>query len=129
MNVRTLSSDLSPSLPRNNNTATIRITVPAQVYIEVEQEYLEGSVLNGFAFVGGVWTLINGTFAAIFGSTLLLVLFGALNSNISGLNSVLEWSPGIKPLSIYGIAHFFRSGRASLADRGYTFPQRSEIEL
>lgn len=76
MNVHALSPDWLSSLPKDNNTATLRVTVRSQPYIEVEQEYLEGSVLNGFALVGGVWTLVNGVFAAIFGSTLLLVLFG-----------------------------------------------------
>lgn len=39
---------------------------------------MENSVVSGIALVGGVWTLVNGTFAAIFGSTLLLVLLGML---------------------------------------------------
>jgi hypothetical protein len=56
--------------------------------MEIEQEYFEGSVLSGLATVGGVWTLINGVFAAIFGSTLLLVLFGAL---LSGLLRLLTY--------------------------------------
>ncbi len=76
MSIRAISPDWLPSLPRDNHTATLRVTMRSQPYIEVEREYLEGSVLNGLALVGGVWTLVNGVFAAIFGSTLLLVLFG-----------------------------------------------------
>ncbi len=70
--------DSLPSLPKDNNSATLRITIQSQPDIQVEQEYLEGSVVSDFALVGGTWTLINGLFAAIFGSTLLLVLFGTL---------------------------------------------------
>lgn len=75
--MRALSPDWISSIPRNNHTATLRVVIRSQPYIYIEQDYLEGSsVLNGFALIGGVWTLINGIFAAIFGSTLLLVLFG-----------------------------------------------------
>lgn len=83
MDIHSPSPDLLPSLPRDNQTATLRVTVQWQPEIEVKQEYIENSVLNGLATVGGVWTLVNGTFAAIFGSTLLLVLFGAFISSFS----------------------------------------------
>jgi len=34
------------------------------------------SVLNGFASVGGVWTLLDGVFMLLFGSYLVRILFG-----------------------------------------------------
>lgn len=71
-----VSPDWMSSIPRNSTTATLRVAIRSQPYIDIEREYLEGSVLNGFGLIGGVWTLINGVFAAVFGSTLLLVLFG-----------------------------------------------------
>lgn len=50
---------------------------------QIEQDYSDSSVLSGFALLGGVWTSINGLFAAIFGSTLLLVLFGGVNFSLT----------------------------------------------
>lgn len=70
--------DWLPSLPRDNNTATLRVTMKVQKEIEVEEERAESSVLEGLAQIGGIWTLIKGLFAVIFGSTLLLQLFGEL---------------------------------------------------
>lgn len=48
----------------------------AQHDIQIEKEVPQVSVFDGFARVGGFYTLINGVFAAIFGSTLLRILFG-----------------------------------------------------
>lgn len=45
-----------------------------------------------------MWTFVNGLYSGIFGSTLLLVLFG------------------IKPLSIYGLFHAFSGRRVSLVE-------------
>lgn len=47
-----------------------------QADIKVEQDDSIHSVISGLALLGGAWTFVNGVFAAIFGSTLLLVLFG-----------------------------------------------------
>jgi hypothetical protein len=43
----------------------------------VTKDYVDQTLWSGLAVVGGVWTFINGVFSAIFGCTLLLVLFGA----------------------------------------------------
>lgn len=74
LNVGYLFPDLSSSFP--NNTASLRLFFPQQDEVSIQQEYLEGSLLDGFALLGGVWTFINGLFATVFGCTLLLVLFG-----------------------------------------------------
>lgn len=76
-NVKSLISDPSPFISRDNNTATLRISMQEpQVELRVERDHSGGSVLNGIALLGGIWTSLNFAFAAIFGSTLLLVLFG-----------------------------------------------------
>lgn len=76
VDVVSIVPDWSLLVPKDNNTATSRLFAPLPRDIQIEQEYFEDSVLNGFALLGGVWTFVNGLFAAIFGSTLLLVLFG-----------------------------------------------------
>ena len=40
------------------------------------------SFLGGISFIGGVWTFVEGTFAATFGTTLFLVLFGMSSSHL-----------------------------------------------
>ena len=72
-----LSPDLSLEVPRDNNTATLRLYLQddySDWYLSVE--YREKSVLGGISAVGGLWTVLNGLFATIFGTTLLFVLFG-----------------------------------------------------
>ncbi|KAJ3565962.1 hypothetical protein NP233_g7304 [Leucocoprinus birnbaumii] len=64
----------------------------------IEQEVVNNTVWNGLALLGGVWTIVNGVFAAIFGSTLLLTLFG------------------MKPLSVYGFVHTMTGVKPSLTD-------------
>lgn len=83
-----LSSDPSLQVPRHNNTATLRLYLQDD-YSDwhVSVEYREKSVLSGLAAVGGFWTVLNGLFATIFGTTLLFVLFGS------------------KPLSTFGLIH------------------------
>lgn len=79
-NIQSLAPDPSPIDPKDNNTATLRLAPPFNPYeYAVEQEYVEHSVLSGLALMGGIWTSLNGVFAMVFGSTLLLVLFGALH--------------------------------------------------
>jgi len=73
-----------------------------------------GSFLGGISFIGGVWTFVEGTFAATFGTTLFLVLFGMSSSHLLQIdpNSV---GTGIKPLSVYGLVHKSSKGRPVLA--------------
>ncbi|KAF5350026.1 hypothetical protein D9756_009155 [Leucocoprinus leucothites] len=84
------------------NSASLRL-VPlrrggSQAEYRLVQDDKENSMLSGVALLGGLWTFLNGAFAVIFGSTLLLILFG------------------IKPLSIYGLAHMISGNKNSLAE-------------
>jgi hypothetical protein len=70
----------NPSLqvPRDNNTATLRLYIQDDFSDwRIFSQYREKSVLSGMAAVGGFWTVLNGIFATIFGTTLLWVFFGA----------------------------------------------------
>ncbi|KAF5345257.1 hypothetical protein D9756_011420 [Leucocoprinus leucothites] len=71
---------------------------PGDRTVNIERDTVRTTIWNGLGLLGGVWTLVNGLFAAVFGSTLLLVLFG------------------IKPLSVYGLLHIFSGRQHSLVD-------------
>ncbi|KAJ3554736.1 hypothetical protein NP233_g12360 [Leucocoprinus birnbaumii] len=74
--------------PPSANQSSLRLTVPLCLpRTKVQKEVPLYNVLSGFSFMGGVWTSVNGTFSTIFGTTLLLIIFG--------------W----QPLSVYGIVH------------------------
>ncbi|KAJ3569527.1 hypothetical protein NP233_g4991 [Leucocoprinus birnbaumii] len=102
----------------DQDTATFRITLPSYLNtsylvpdIQIERDYYQDTMLTGFALLGGIWTFVNGLFAAIFGSTLLLVLFG------------------IKPLSIYGLVHFFQRQRGKLVTRSDVSSQEEQFRV
>lgn len=60
-----------------NNISTLRLSCNKVVNgWTIVQDYRQQSVLNGFSNVGGLWTFLNGIFAMIFGSSMLLLLFG-----------------------------------------------------
>jgi hypothetical protein len=88
--------DTGPLITNTNDAyTTLRISLPlygsnleSVPEIKIEQDYFQNTVFNGFAIVGGTWTFVNGLFAAIFESTLLLVLFGA---NSSTTNTCLSY--------------------------------------
>ncbi|KXN83768.1 hypothetical protein AN958_01095 [Leucoagaricus sp. SymC.cos] len=83
----------------SHEISTLRLfPVRRDVAWRLIQDYNEDSVLSGFALLGGVWTFLNGIFSILFGCTLLLMLFG------------------IKPLSIYGLAHLITGNKTSLAE-------------
>lgn len=99
--------------------ATVRLfsAVQQKFYstYKVTQDYRENSVLSGLGLLGGFWTFLNGIFAITFGCTLLLVLFGTIDSYIFLLTLEFKipfFGLGIKPLSIYGIL----GSRQSLAN-------------
>ncbi|KAF9440404.1 hypothetical protein P691DRAFT_767809 [Macrolepiota fuliginosa MF-IS2] len=95
-NINSLYPDTISPIAPDPNTVSLRLSFAYAAGLLVEQQYYEKTVLTGFALLGGVWTFISGIFAAIFGSTLFLVIFG------------------IKPLSVYGLVHLFR--KTSLVD-------------
>ncbi|KAF9446638.1 hypothetical protein P691DRAFT_761439 [Macrolepiota fuliginosa MF-IS2] len=101
VNIDTVFPDPN-TISHRNNTSSLQVFIPqkdlrTQKY-QVKQEYRDNSVVTGFSVLGGLWTFLNGTFAIIFGSSLLLVLFG------------------IKPLSVYGLIHSLQKGLVSLAE-------------
>jgi hypothetical protein len=72
-----LSPDPSLQVPRDNNTATLRLYLQADYSNwRLSVDYRDKSVLGGLSAVGGFWTVLNGSFAMIFGTSLLFVLFG-----------------------------------------------------
>ncbi|KAJ3568783.1 hypothetical protein NP233_g5491 [Leucocoprinus birnbaumii] len=96
--IRSLNPDQASNLkPLSSTQASLRI-IPPPVHPKVvyQRETAQYTFLGGLSFAGGVWTTLNGTFAAIFGSTLFLVMFG------------------IKPLSVYGLVHLMYKKRPEL---------------
>lgn len=68
-------------LHNGSDAATLRIIMARPISdTAFQQDSSANSVVNGFALLGGVWTFVSGAFAAIFGSTLLFVLFGMTRS-------------------------------------------------
>jgi len=47
---------------------------------ELVKEVKPSSILTGISTFGGIWTFITGIFSLVFGSSLLLVLFGKPSS-------------------------------------------------
>ncbi|KAF9522466.1 hypothetical protein CPB83DRAFT_911328 [Crepidotus variabilis] len=54
------------------------------------EDYVDQSMLSGLAAVGGLWAFFAGIFAAIFGTSMMRILFG------------------LKPLSVFGLIHWFQ---------------------
>ena len=72
-----LTPDTSSQTPRDNNTATLRLYTQTDLSnVRVSVDYREKSILTGLSALGGFWTIANGVFASIFGTTLWWVLFG-----------------------------------------------------
>ncbi|KAF9523166.1 hypothetical protein CPB83DRAFT_910834 [Crepidotus variabilis] len=70
---------------------TVRIKPPVKSSEwKVVEEYCEKSVLSGISTVGGLWTFLAGIFAAIYGTSVMKILFA------------------LKPLSLFGYAHFLQ---------------------
>ncbi|KAF8148833.1 hypothetical protein B0H34DRAFT_802726 [Crassisporium funariophilum] len=85
----------SPLIVRSPTTATLRLFGQNDISEwKIVGDYRDKSVWSGLSEVGGFWTFLNGVFAVVFGSGLLLIVFG------------------IKPLSAFtGIAHMFQVPR------------------
>ena len=68
---------VSPLIQHSPNISTFRVSLQdhQSEFITV-QDYTNRSVLHGFAEVGGLWTFLGGVFAAIFGSSLVQILYG-----------------------------------------------------
>jgi len=82
-----LASD-SRTFQQGPDVSTFRVAMQFDLSeIRMLQDYRSRSVLQGFSQVGGLWTFLTGIFAAIFGSTIIRILFGT------------------KPISFLGLAH------------------------
>ena len=71
-----LASDPSLNILRDN-TATLRLYVqpnPSDWHLSID--YREKSILDGISALGGFWTVANGIFATLFGTTLWWFVFG-----------------------------------------------------
>lgn len=78
----------SPLILQGRDVSTFRVIMQYDLSeSRMLQDYRSRSVLQGFSQVGGLWTFLTGVFAAIFGSTIVRILFG------------------IKPISFLGLAH------------------------
>ena len=72
-----LTPDPSLNIPRDNNIATLRLYMQTDFSnYRLSTDYREKSILAGIAAVGGFWTVANGIFAIIFGTTLWWFLLG-----------------------------------------------------
>lgn len=72
-----LMPDPSSNIPRDNNTATLRLYIqPDSSDWRLSTDYREKSILAGISALGGFWIVANGIFATVFGTTLWWVLFG-----------------------------------------------------
>ncbi|EDR05148.1 uncharacterized protein LACBIDRAFT_303536 [Laccaria bicolor S238N-H82] len=74
---------LAPEIPliqQSPNISTFRVFMSYDFSeTRMLQDYRSRSVLQGFAQVGGLWTFLTGVFAAIFGSTILQIVFGSIS--------------------------------------------------
>ncbi|KAF5349489.1 hypothetical protein D9756_008914 [Leucocoprinus leucothites] len=101
----------SPPDVNTSQTASIRLVLHRPDSILVEVDTREDVILDGFGYIGGLWTAVNGVFATIFGCTLTLVLFGA------------------KPLSIYGIVPLFFKRPNLYTDKSAEITQAERDDL
>ena len=104
--VPSLTPDPSLNIPRDNNTATLRLYIqPDFSDRRLSIDYREKSPLAGIvAALGGFWTVANGIFTIIFGTTLSWFLLGEWLDR-PYTRGVLTRTSGTKPLSAFGLIH------------------------
>jgi uncharacterized membrane protein len=74
----------SPLIQQGRDVSTFRVKMQSDLSESKKlQEYRSRSVLQGFSQVGGLWTFLTGVFAAIFGSTVIRILFGSFSGFLS----------------------------------------------
>jgi hypothetical protein len=104
--IGTLTPEPSSLVPKLENTATLRLFGQDDFSDWIfTEDHREKSVWVGFAAVGGFWTFINGAFKTLFGSHLILLLFGALLKTYLP-DILIELLTGIRPFSIVGLLDF-----------------------
>ena len=111
-----LTPDPLLNIPRDDNTATLRLYIqPDPTDWHVSIDYREKSILAGISALGGFWTVANGIFAIIFGTTLWWFLLGE-GLDLPYSRGVLTRTSGIKPLSAFGLIHKIPKFRPVLED-------------
>jgi len=75
-----VSPDPSPPIS-GKNLSSLRIFIPSGANylprgLESVKEVKQSTILTGTSILGGLWTFMTGFFSLIFGSSLLLVVFG-----------------------------------------------------
>ena len=73
----------SPLIQQGRNISTFCVIMPYDFSeSKMLQDYRSKSVLQGFSQVGGLWTFLMGIFVAIFGSTILQIVFGSISGSL-----------------------------------------------
>ncbi len=100
----------SPLITQASNIATIRIISQTDTSEwRIIQDYRDKSALSGFASVGGLWSFLGDIFALFFGISILQIVFGMyICSSIGRVHNSFK---GMKPISFFGLVHFFQEDR------------------
>ena len=70
-------ASVSPLIPHSLDISTFRVSLQNDLSeLVTVKDFTSQSALHGFSEVGGLWTFLGGIFAAIFGSSLVRILFG-----------------------------------------------------
>ncbi|KAF8646930.1 hypothetical protein AX16_007022 [Volvariella volvacea WC 439] len=72
--------------------------------LQIEEEYMEDTVISGLSKLGGLWTTLNGTFMMLFGTSLLMAIG---KQAFPHSNQPSEHFVGSKSLSTFGFIHQF----------------------
>ncbi|KAH8825536.1 hypothetical protein DL96DRAFT_1817069 [Flagelloscypha sp. PMI_526] len=97
--VKSISNDPTYTIPNNLAYLRYRYSPRDNVVSMGVREYIDKTVLDALASIGGIWTFGNGLFTLVFGGSLLYFLLG------------------LRPLSRFGFVHLFIRARLRQATR------------
>ena len=103
------------SRTKNSNSAPQFYTGRSEWNIISETK--KNTFLSGFSQIGGLWTFLSGIFAAVFGSSLIHILFGMSILNLRSLEVLMATLAGTQPISVFGLAHRWKRGPIKKAYR------------
>jgi hypothetical protein len=89
----------------NATTAIFTIINPNPEIAHFLQDVQDDTVLSGFSSLGGLWTIINGIFALLFGAEIAYFAF-RMSLPLSGLNAA-DYVVDRRSLSALGLVHWF----------------------
>ena len=76
-------ASVSLLIPHSPDISTFRVSLQNDLSeLVTVKDFTSQSALHGFSEVGGLWTFLGGIFAAIFGSSLVRILFGIYPANL-----------------------------------------------